>query len=470
MGTVWAVPIRKGRWGAVQLLGHREDRAVLGALAPTFVGVPALEELVGVPLLRAGHHLHAGDAVVLSVPDEPLPLEWLVLGTLATTCPSTVRAFGAASGLSTQIRAQYEWDHETPPKAIEAFREAVRSKERVRVSIGGSPVALGRGLTRLTVRAGGTLEPVDAPAWQALDALPALLELHVSRADPALEAWLASRPLLSTLQVDAADTLDVRGARLSRLAVGCTGAGPIRIGEALRSLVLTAHAPRLVVEAPGASDLHVTLRTEKGPWPEVVGLRRVRSLIASGPTVDLEKVADAFPELTSLSVLGERGSLSGLSALARLPLRDLHVHERTFDPAAIVHGAALAHVEISGYRRSHRAQLEQAFARVAHLELRGPRADAVLDRDADCPFVTWSDDGAALGAAAIRAWRAAKKSLARDPRAAIEALVKALNRLDATHGLDTVRREEALEAVAMLGRSSLGEREAIAIFERQRSF
>jgi hypothetical protein len=106
-------------------------------------------------------------------------------------------------------------------------------------------------------------------------------------------------------------------------------------------------------------------------------------------------------------------------------------------------------------------------------------AHAWLEANLANPFRDWDSDDPAFGKAACAGWKKAHTAATRlgtaasdrEAQAILKAFVSTLNRLDSKFGIDTVRREEAYEAFADLGRK-LGVRDAAATawFDRWRDF
>lgn len=487
VGALYAVPLRGGRWGAVQHLASTSTHDRLVALDWYGSAPPSVPDLARAGVLRLTRYGWDGEPDVVWARKRPLPSSWRLLGTAKPRTVPDRKGYAAAESLVTSLEGQYEWDHVLPPAAVAAYKKATRkdAKQTVSISIGGPPRDVALGWSRVSICVGGEIEPAPAtvsPKWSALDALPGLSTLEVEGSAPGLSDYLASRPLVSGVEW----TSPPAEIDLSRTRVGDV---TLQSVETTR-LTLPASADHVTIELAPKGGV-VTIDVPDGDHrldvfvagsPERVVLpRRLTSLTVVGPrSVDVAALLVRCPALRSLMVGRGGPGLAGFRALsqARALERLFLVDRWDLDPAEI--GAlpkSLESVELSGVRKSRLTALKAAFAGVAHLEIRGVRADVILDRDADCPFVTWSDDAPALGKGALAAWRKAKTAIGvakRSPKkteAALEVLVVALNRLHAKFGLDTLRREEAGDAV--VGLAALGgvaERRASAIFDAHRDF
>ncbi len=245
----------------------------------------------------------------------------------------------------------------------------------------------------------------------------------------------------------------------------------LRLPRALVELHVSGKVDRLRVERDAPVFpfvVHVDVPVLPQP---IAGLEDLEEL--DGSTLreaDLRRLA-GYRRLSELVLQGKAISVTCVEMLAALPtLRRLtlrHVYDLDAErfPAP---WPALAQVEIHGLRTATATTLKKKLAVVPALKITGAKSDAFIAENLQNPFRGWDEDDPQLGRAAGAAWRKAQAAAAapRNTSAAraepiLRALVDALNRLDAKHGLDTLRREEAADAFLGLA-ADLGVARAMA--------
>jgi len=131
VGDVFAIPLPDGRYGACRVLRVRDDPPGVLVAASPWVGAAPPD--VGEPLLRTilnqTHHSWDGRPCVGWV-DEPVPAEFLRVGTLAPAKKEGARHEDAAdwASFAYQVHAQWRWDHERD--RVLAEEEAERQRQQ----------------------------------------------------------------------------------------------------------------------------------------------------------------------------------------------------------------------------------------------------------------------------------------------------------------------------------------------------
>ncbi|WP_157070334.1 hypothetical protein [Sandaracinus amylolyticus] len=442
VGTVYAVPLRNGRWGACQIVALDMQRPCVAALDWIGDGAPALDAL------RACTALDTSAPAML---DGPPPPDYLPLGVLE---PRDARPGGMSGwGLARHLAWARLGRRPRPPRAD--------APGPVRITIAGTTHELAPGTWRLAIGLPPSVPglPQPPPDWSALDALTALTEIDYRGPDARVLDWIATQPRIDTLRWSGHGerTIDVSGTRLLELSLDGTRGMTLAVGPELETLRVD-DLRELDVVAPDAElDVHTS-----GPGAFVPGLVAVRRLSIHGGTD-----ASILTRYVALEALSLRGSVEHVERLAELPrLHTLQLRDAYgIDPSRVPSSwPALARVEIDGVRRSAVPALRAALRAVAHVEIRGAKDDAWIAANLENPFRDWVDHDRRRGERACAAWTkargAAPKATSLDAaRRVLETFVTSLARME----LDTADREEVAEAyfalVAALG-APIDEREA----------
>lgn len=242
----------------------------------------------------------------------------------------------------------------------------------------------------------------------------------------------------------------------------------VRLPITARSLRLEGAAHLVTVEAPDLGErfsLFLDCDPSQG-WPK--GVEEALCLTIRHETVDLAGIT-AFPRLAELRLSTPKRGVRNIGALRQLPnLREFTAYDMyDFDASEFPTMAdcpLLQYVEINGLRASDKQILAARLKNGPHLAFSKTRSEKWLADNIDNPFRDWDADGVSFAKAAMKAWKDALKQAraiegAADRAQAAEivlALTKALNKLDNSQSIDTLRREEACEAIQILVRDHLG--------------
>ena len=314
--------------------------------------------------------------------------------------------------------------------------------------------------------------------WSGLDALPALTKLEVYGWSNSLGAYLAGRPLIRTLKVfgDSLTKLDLSRTCSNDVYLNTPKLETVKLAPDTAQLQLNGCSPKSIRFPKSPVAPRLTLYQSKrgvsglpGGLPALASLDVVRSptfhpralnavrLVRELTLHEVSKVA-CFEQLLTAGLesltLNDCYDFSVKKALASQPPQDLHL---SFD----------------GIRKSTADDLKKAWRGHPHLEVRGVKGDAWLEANIDNPLRDWVDYDRGKGEAACKAYASALRKvskLKRPKRSEVEpvlkAFVQAINRLDAKYGIDTLEREQALDAFEKLLSKALGRKDHKAWFER----
>jgi hypothetical protein len=312
------------------------------------------------------------------------------------------------------------------------------------------------------------LDPAAPVEWAELDRLPELTELSYAGADAGFEAYVCTRPRLRTLTMTkhGRATIDLRASRVGAFSCDLPGAPlTLHLPESVQKLTLFGPGSVGGVTVTGVRPgIEVSFAGAAPPEPGLVaGLERAGEVACCNVRSLSARALAGYREAASLRFvrIGELRELDALAGLPRLAELSFHDCYRLADLAAL---PALRELRAVGVRKPDAALLKAFFAG-AKVTFQDVRTDAWLRVNADNPFAAWADDfGAAVGRAAVAAWKKAVPAIERaaaehstaDVRAALEAFVAALAKLDAKAALDTTQREDVAEAFERL-RAMAGE-------------
>lgn len=293
---------------------------------------------------------------------------------------------------------------------------------------------------------------------------PTMGEVRYEGGDARFAAYVAQRKV-EELRWTVRDlgSIDLSGSCLTELSLTVSGPLDLKLPQTLTRLEITGPAdvitvtggpfdfpfrlaiisPRIVAPPKGMEDVR---------WVEYRALR------------DTDSAAlEAYTRLAELILRGGPGRLVDASGLAKLTsLHELRIQEMyDLDPTHWPSPwPSLEAVSLRGVRKPDADALKKQSQGRFALDLSAVRTDAWMEKNLGNPFREWEDDDPTFGRGAMAAWKkasAAAKALGEKPKkqeakAVLDALVVALNRVDAKHGIDTLRREEAAHAYGTLAR------------------
>lgn len=357
-------------------------------------------------------------------------------------------------------------------------------REPITISIGGEPFQMSRDNHLLSTW--GRMPEGDGPAdWAALAPFPCITSICHSGPDRGLiEAVRTSHPHVSSIAWTApqTDVIDLRDTFIYGLTLlDVDRPLTVKLPVTARSLDVKDNAHLLTIEAPVLGEhFGLGLRNDLAQGAPK-GLEELLCLTISNKTIDLEKISSsssaergrtsiiaAFPRLASLTLRDAQSGVRNIGALRGLPnLREFTAYDMyDFDASEFPTRAdcpLLHSVEINGLRASDKQTLAKRLKDGPHLAFSKTRSEKWLTENIDNPFRDWDADGAAFGKAAMKAWNAALKQARAiegtasraQAREAVLALTEVLNKIDERCSIDTLRREQACDAICVLVRDHL---------------
>jgi hypothetical protein len=257
--------------------------------------------------------------------------------------------------------------------------------------------------------------------------------------------------------------IDVSRTLLRELTVDVEGLREIVLGESIATLNLVGSEfdGLAVVHPRDGGELTLAMSCPKDGVLPVFRLPALSNLRIRAQVLDAAGIADAYPHLTSLTVMGAPGTLRNLAMLAGLArLRHLQLAEMFGYGAAEfptrTQWPLLESLWLTSFPADCAKIAKNEFGDCRGLSLTQPRSQAWLDDNVDNPFRSWDGrDGIAAkhakaAAIAYRKASAAIRKLAQPAAEAeltpiLEAFIAAMNRIDDKHSIDTIEREEIAE-------------------------
>lgn len=465
-GEVYVFPILGGGFGAVQVVAEdlegRYPKVRLLSLDLDCAEPPGAEEIARSPAVRrtwAGEEGTQDDCVWV----DPLPPWWARRVEGLQLPPREVDAANAYGGwMALSLRPHFA----RLARQGRGLPPWVPNLAPVRVDLGGEAAEMVRSGAHLDLR--GLLPAAPEPVrWSGLSVLSHAASLTHEGLDRGLLSALAAFPCGELSWHAPRDAvLDLRGTWPTRVHVqGIDRPLALQLSGATYQLTLSGALDQVTVEAPDLGpqfSLTVRGKTVDALPRNLAGLH-VLEVVAQQP-FDLSLLPGACPGLTDL-----RLRVPGVRNTAALrecrQLRTFTAYE-LYDFAApdfpgLAERPVWHEVEISGLRATAAKVLRQRLKGLPGLTLSKARSDKWLAENIDNPFRDWDADGAAFGKKAMKLWTTALRQAAAigappSEAQAVEvarALVEGLNRLG---GIDTLRREQACEAVQQLVRDHLG--------------
>jgi hypothetical protein len=331
--------------------------------------------------------------------------------------------------------------------------------DRWRVSLGPGPA----GDSMIHIQ----LDEAAPVVWSELDRLAELTEVSYAGTDAGLEAYVRTRPRLRTLVMTrhGRATIDLRGSHVGSFSCDLPGgAFTLHLPESAQKVTFFGPGGVADVTVTGArAGLELSFAGAKPPEPGLVaGLERAGEVACCNVPTLSARALTGYREAAAVRFV-RVGELRDLDALAGLPrLAELSFHD-CYRLDGLGPLPALRELNAVGVRKPDAALLKSLLPG-AKLSVQDLRTDAWVRANVDNPFQKWADDfGAAAGRAASGAWKKAVTELERAVasgappavRAALEAFVATLTKLDAKQPLDTTQREDVTEAFERL-RASAG--------------
>ncbi len=473
VGDVFALKLQNGRYGACQVIADRTETLELMAFAKTFAKRPTVKQALASKPLILTHHFHKGAEVQrIRVTKGAMPPLFIPLGNAAPACtPETPgNSYSGPDYLAHQIMRQAHWDA-LPKAVVRAFDSVIGSDATRAVSLGGEPSDVPESSSDITVELGDrapdwaspTLRaPAKSVDWAGLDALPALTKLELYGWSKSLPGYLGDRPLIRTLCLydDELKQLDLSRSCIDEVYLSTPKLETLKLAPETTEIQFNSCLPKTVRLA--ASDVAPRLT-----------LHQSKRIVAALPR--------GLPSLASLEVVRAPGfdpcALTGAKPIRKLTLNEVSKVKRFeqlltagfesltlidcygFDVTKAVRTMPRPdlHLSFDGVRKSTADLIKKAWKGHPHLEIRGVKGDAWLEANIDSPFRDWVDFDRPKGEAACKAYAAAMRKVSKmkrpkksDLEPVLKSFVKALNRLEAEHGIDTLEREHALDGFEKL--------------------
>jgi len=345
-------------------------------------------------------------------------------------------------------------------------------REPVVVDLGGRPGEMRRDSSSIDTR--DLLPDVATPVnWQGLSALLRITDLTHEGADRGLLETARRLPFLRhlTWRLPQADMIDLRETQLLEVDLLAVDRPlTVLLPPTAFALTLDGRYNLVTLDVPDLSEafwLTLSDGTSSGLPKGVDALHRLHlhsRRIDLAPLVALSELADLTCR-GALAGIDHIDVLRGLKNLRSFTGYDIYGFsaEDFPGPTDCPHLSAVA---IHGLRASDAKILRRRLADVDRLELTKSRSDKWLTDNIDNPFRDWDADSPAFGKAAMKLWKSALQEArkvegppSRERASSIVlALVDGLNHLDRRHGgvIDTLRREQACDAILELVRRHLG--------------
>lgn len=479
-GDVYVFPIERiGRYGACHVVAVDEENqlATVAVLAWTGTQVPSISELVGTPRMIKDFYFWTPREVISNVPIA-VPASFIRIGGLPVTGGTESQSYGSWD-VGRDVVGQHRWD--AKPQALTArFTAALTSAETIRTpglvyGRGGEPYEAKVASARSFSDDAG-YRILDDFRMEALRSWPLLhqLTLHTWRDD--LVPFLESSELVHDLTLDGHDQreLDLSRTHLGQLSVDVTGLARLVLPGTLETLILRGHVPGAqpslaVVAEDGGRWITVRLTTTVLP---VRGLERARGLsVHRIGAIDLEDVAEYFPEVTWLHLVGAPGTLDRLQALTKLArLETLWLCDLFGYPVEDVPSPhdlpALVSLDLESIPADVAAHVRGAYKKTPRvvLTVRKPRKPEWLAENIDNPLRHWDGQEGIPAATAkkartafivalrqVRGADAAAPEFTARVTVAVEEFVTVIATLNRTrHFLYTLERDDVIDAVDVL--------------------
>ncbi|MFE9686227.1 hypothetical protein [Streptomyces sp. NPDC006285] len=268
---------------------------------------------------------------------------------------------------------------------------------------------------------------------------------------------------------------DFRNSQLNSLLVLSIGSPlTLRVPPTLTQLTLTGELTAVAVDGLTAPEALVQLQGDvSGGLPHgITGVARLE--VSDTAELDLTPL-DGMPALRELTVRNVLGRLSGCSALAATGALERIGIFRCYD---IDTAGFPVHADLPRLTWISISDVSAADATILRTRIDGfwnghvhlARSRRWLESHQNNPFSTWGDDSPALGPRARCEWRRASARLTvasttDEKEAAIQGLADALDRMAADDPFDTLRREQAGDAIRDLATAQLPVEHPLANWE-----
>lgn len=483
VGEVYTFRILGGGYGAVQVIAfqHDDDPRHPGQypkvqLLRLDLDLPHSPSAAEVDAANPAHHiLYSGETDILDELWVSPELPWWVMcveGAKRTRSPSgQCRGWGGweSPRLSAHLARMVRQGHALP---------AVNSHDDTPVLLD-----LGQGVSRTVRRDTWRLFDMDALCpdedqpidWAGFDVLRSFTEItlfgkprgffeHAAVHLPHLRTLQWVRPDSDVLDFSHLPLTSIRLRNIDRPLTVC-------VPPSAWSLALHGSAVgQVTVDAPDLGECFMLETTGTDGVALPLGVQDLSCLtLGKQRQVDFAPLA-ALPRLISLKVWHSRskalniGALRSLKVLRSFAATDLY----GFDPEQFPTRQdcpLLGSVSIDGLRVDDARVLKIRLKGLPSLDLRKARSAKWLEENYTNPFKDWDDVSDAFAKKAMALWKDALKAAreltptatASQAQVIVSTLVQGLNKLDKKGDIDTVRREEACEAICRLVREHLGD-------------
>lgn len=488
VGSLFAMPLSDGQFGACQVVGIRAGKAIVATLDWIGRKPPTKAALAKAKILRADHHAWRGEPEVLVV-DGDVPPSFVFVGEAPARSCDEECGSGGWSAVPLQILLNWRWQYLIPAKAKRAY--SALASGQIDVDLGAGPSTLAKASRQLALAPSSRNQPESIyvalppkPDFSALDRFNKLTEIAVEGPAPGLLEYLSTRPIVGKLHWTnhGCRKIDLGKSWLRELTVGWTGTDlTIALPEQFDTLSIVAnganHGGTLTVRCASSFELElISAQPDK-----IGGCERVTGLVVLAvPRLKLAPLARQLPAIQTLRIGSNSPTkVVGIKALATFQhLEHLTLYNvYDLEPAALP-TKSLRNVSIDGTRASIVPSLKARLGGVSRVEIRGARTDRWISENADNPFRRWQEDGApaALTRDAVKAWKQALGAIdALGPRASASAILRRFITIfnQRESDIDTIRAEEIADAfdtlVAHCG-SRIDARKALVLFDSWRTF
>lgn len=473
---------RSGRFAACQIVATDAEKQQVTVALLDWTGeqMPTLGDVADAPRLIKNFMFWSAQEVLINVA-LPAPLKYQAIGTLPVRGSSESRSYGNWN--FNDLITQQQWWNALPSELTRAFKASLDSDQSVTIpglvhALSGEPMSM---------RLSAALRFSDDAAYRinsdfcmaSLRAWPALSKVHLHAWREDLVAFLRCAPLVYELSLlnHQQREIDLSDTHLDRLTISLDGLERLVLPKSLKILVVHGAAqetPALTQVVAEHNGRWISLQTSDAV-PRLQGLDQLHGLLLGKVRqLDVADVANTFPNIEYLHLLGAPGTLSGLGALSALPklqalwLCDLfgYAAEEFPAPQAL---ASLTSLSLDSLPADVAAAVRKAYKKAPQVELslRKPRKPEWLQENLDNPLRHW-DGREGMPAAVVKKAHSAFVSALRQVREAdavrmdeaaytqavtraISEFLEVISALNRKNGfLYTLERDEVIDAVNRL--------------------
>lgn len=417
--------------------------------------LPSLGEVSRAPLVQDSYFwdvemLH--ERVVGAPPKDFVSLG--VCGPVVARDPPS-KHYGHWESVRSTVTYYRRWRRSPESARVPAFRAAVATREKRRLSLPGGPVTAFAHASHLLVATGQTLAPLNAFRvadvskldWRVFDALPAVSRTSRSTVTRrGCSRGSRQRPIvLELMWRDCAEpSLDLSGFTLSSVAVGPRGPCEITLPPSIEKFTLLGDDRSAVaVRVPDAvTSLELGVETRDGRSLSLLsGASKATSLdVNSFASFDCAALSD-FTALRSAAGAQQperraRGSrhLAAFSSLETLSIRTCRSIDVDEMPP-LTAWPAMERLLVWGAHEADSAKLKSHWGRTRTVSVTSPQKASWFAAHPSHPLLHWAHYAGAPQACGAFATAMRSLTTGRDPVRTLQTFARAIEKLDATRAV-----------------------------------